>query len=76
MNCLEIYPSDLEKWYKSSDPFAGVFLYNLDEDPAESNNLADKYPELVKELLREAEESIEDAPPQQLTAVRMHKNTL
>ena len=39
-----------------------VSLFNLDEDPQESNNLAKEYPDLVRELLEEAEKLIEKAP--------------
>ena len=37
-------------------------LFNLDEDPQETTNLAKVYPKLVEELLNEAEEAIKDAP--------------
>ena len=40
-----------------------VALYNIDEDPTESINLAYERPELVETLLTEAEEIIKDAPP-------------
>ena len=66
----DMYPSDLEKWYKSSDPLASVFLYDLDKYPSEANNLASRYPNLVKELLIEAEKAIENAPKQTFTIVR------
>ena len=39
-------------------------MFNLDEDPHEITNLANDYPDLVRELLREAEEAIKDAPKQ------------
>jgi arylsulfatase A-like enzyme len=32
-------------------------LYDLDNDPAENNNLADKHPEIVKELISQMEKS-------------------
>lgn len=36
----------------------GLFLGNLKEDPTESVNLKDKYPEKVKELSRLREEYV------------------
>ena len=55
----------MDKWIKSIDPLAGVFLYDIEKDPSESNNLAKIYPELVIELLQEAEEKIKEAPAQE-----------
>merc|ERR1712224_1024270 len=40
-------------------------LYDIVEDPSESNNLANIHPELVIKLLKEAEEIIKDAPKQE-----------
>ena len=37
-------------------------MFNLEDDPQESQNLAKVYPEIVEELLKEAEEAIKDAP--------------
>ena len=61
----DMFSSDLNKWKDSLDPLAGVFLYDIVKDPSESNNLASIHPELVAELLKEAEEEIKDAPPQE-----------
>ena len=41
-----------------------VSLFDLKSDPEENENLADKYPELVKELLAEAEDAVKDAAPE------------
>ena len=41
-----------------------VSLFNLMSDPQENENLADKYPELVLELLAEAENAVKDATPE------------
>ena len=41
-----------------------VSLFNLDNDPQEATNLASKHPDLVKELLEEAEEHVKKAPKQ------------
>ena len=41
-----------------------VSLFNLESDPEENENLADKYPELVLELLAEAEDAVKDASPE------------
>ena len=40
-----------------------VSLFHLPDDPQEKTNLATTYPDLVKELLAEAEEVVENAPP-------------
>ena len=39
-----------------------VSLFNLEEDPQETTNLASTHPNLVKELLAEAEDAIKNAP--------------
>ena len=62
---LDIYPTDLLKWNASKDPLGGIFLYDLEKDPSESNNLASMYPELVVKLMKEAEDEIKYAPPQE-----------
>ena len=50
---------------QSENPsFPTVSLFNLEHDPQEINNLADKYPTLVEELLNEAEAVIKKAPKQ------------
>ena len=41
-----------------------VSLFNLEDDPQEANNLANQFPDLVKELLEEAEDVLKDAPDQ------------
>ena len=41
-----------------------VSLFNLDEDPQETNNLAAHHPDMVKDLLAEAEKVVLKAPPQ------------
>jgi len=61
------YSSDLELYLslQSSDPtYPTVSLFNLEEDPSESRNLASQHPGLVKELLAEAEQLVADAPAQ------------
>ena len=49
---------------KHQDVCPKVSLFNLESDPHENENLADKYPELVLKLLAEAEDTVKDAPPQ------------
>ena len=61
----DTYKSNLKMYQKmqKEDPvYPVVSLFNLEDDPQETTNLADNYPELVEELLKEAEEAIEDAP--------------
>ena len=65
----EMRPTDLDKYWKSDDEFSTVALYDLSKDPSETTNLATLYPELVKELLAEAELAIENAPKQTFTMV-------
>ena len=65
-------PSDLEKYLQSTDPFSNVALYDLHKDPSETTNLAKQYPDLVKELLAEAEYAIKDAPKQFFTFVNSY----
>lgn len=65
-----MFPSDLQKYRNSRDPFSNVALFDLDTDPAETTNLAGKYPNLVEELLKEAEGAIKDAPRQVNSMVR------
>ena len=67
-----MYPTDINKWKSSSDPLAGVLLYDVEKDPSESKNLANIHPELVIELLKEAEDYIKDAPPQEFGLVSFH----
>ena len=38
-------------------------LFNLADDPEETDNLAADFPDLVRELLAEAEEAVKDGPP-------------
>ena len=40
-------------------------MFDIEKDPSESNNLASVHPDLVVKLLKEAEEQIKDAPPQE-----------
>ena len=65
LHILDLYPTDLNKWKTSEDPLGGVFLFDIEKDPSESNNLASSHPDLVVKLLKEAEEQIKDAPPQE-----------
>ena len=63
----DVYKSDLEYYLKEQDAdpiYPLVSLFNVDDDPGEASNLANKYPELVKKLLEEAEKVIENAPKQ------------
>ena len=62
-------PTDLDKYWKSDDEFSTVALYDLSKDPSETTNLASLYPELVEELLAEAELAIKNAPKQTFTMV-------
>ena len=62
---LDIYPTDLKKWEASEDPLGGIFLFDIKNDPSESKNLASLHPDLVVRLLKEAEEEIKNAPPQE-----------
>ena len=45
-NAIDVLPNDKNK------VIDGLYLTNLKEDPTESANLEDKYPEKVKELLK------------------------
>ena len=65
-----MYPTDLNKWNDTKDVLSGVFLYDIVNDPSESKNLADLHPDLVKQLLLEAEAAIRHAPPQEFGLVR------
>ena len=65
-----MYPTDLNKWNGTKDALSGVFLYDIVKDPSESKNLADLHPDLVKQLLLEAEAVIRHAPPQEFGLVR------
>ena len=57
--------SNLEELKKKhQDVCPKVSLFNLESDPHENENLADKYPELVLELLAEAEDAVKDASPE------------
>lgn len=60
-----MYPSDLTKWsHKHTSIYPTVSLFNLDKDPQEVNNLAAENPDMVRELLAEAEEAVSRAPDQ------------
>ena len=45
-------------------PTEEILILSRAQDPTESVNLADQHPELVKELLAEAEVILKDAPLQ------------
>ena len=55
------YHLDAERWRSGPDAFDGLGfsgaleLYDLERDPAERENLAEREPEIVKELLRTLE---------------------
>ena len=66
----DLYHTDLKKWNDSTDALSGVFLYDIVKDPSESKNLAALHPDLVKQLLLEAEAAIRHAPPQEFGLVR------
>ena len=51
--------------------FARVSLFDIEKDPSESNNLASSHPQLVKELLKEAELVVSKAPRQLSSGVRL-----
>ena len=70
-----MHPSDLDKYWNSNDEFSNVALYDLSKDPSETTNLARQFPDLVVELLAEAEYAIKDAPKQIFTMViSLHTN--
>ena len=55
--------TDFEKFKKMHTEInPKVSLFNLKSDPQETENLASQYPEMVKELLEEAEDAVKDAP--------------
>ena len=59
------FKSNLEEFKKKHQEVCPkVSLFNLMLDPQENENLADKYPELVLELLAEAENAVKDATPE------------
>ena len=58
------YKTDLEKFNKTHSIInPKVSLFNLADDPEETDNLAADFPDLVRELLAEAEEAVKDGPP-------------
>ena len=57
-------------YWQEVDPLSGVFLVDIEKDPSESVNLAHKHPNLVKELLQEAERMIMGAPLHDNTGVK------
>merc|ERR1711970_1629988 len=62
-----VYRSDLEHYVKEQEKhpeYPMVSLFNLEDDPQEVNNLATKFPDLVKELLDEAEAVLKNADDQ------------
>ena len=60
----EFYKTDLEKFNKSHSVInPKVSLFNLADDPEEQENLAGDFPDLVIELLAEAEEVVKDETP-------------
>lgn len=51
------------KWkYVKDVVLKELALYNIEQDPAERNNLYDKYPEVVSELLEYADQVLETTP--------------
>ncbi len=69
-----MFKSDLDHWLeddvKNNTKYAMVGLFNLAEDPGETVNLAYDKPDLVRELLAEAEDIIKHAPKQITPLVR------
>jgi len=58
------FPSQLDFWdEKHCSEYPTVSLFNLEDDPQETTNLASKYPDIVKSMLAEAEKTIKNAPP-------------
>ena len=58
---------------KNNTKYPMVALFDLDTDPTESVNLAYDKPDLVRELLAEAEEIVENAPKQYTSLVSSYK---
>ena len=53
-----------QKMQKEDPVYPVVSLFNLEDDPQETTNLADDHPELVEELLKEIEKALpEDLRP-------------
>ena len=68
------YKTDLEKFNKSHSIMnPKVSLFNLADDPEEMDNLAEDFPDLVKELLAEAEDVVKDAS-RGLVGVMVHSD--
>lgn len=64
---LTTYKSNLElfkKMHAEDSEYPLVSLFNLEDDPQETTNLANDHPELVEELMKEAENAIKSAPKQ------------
>ena len=59
------FTSDLETFMKNHTAInPKVSLFNLKTDPQEMENVAQLHPELVKQLLAEAESQVRNAPPE------------
>jgi len=58
----DYFKSDLGYWKSRDGVYPTVSLFNLEEDPQETTNLASKHPDLVETLLAEAEKEMKNAP--------------
>ncbi|MCL2831888.1 MAG: arylsulfatase [Treponema sp.] len=73
MKQVEGYPAELvpydESFRKIPDPFPAE-LYNMEDDPLERNNLAGKYPDLVKQLTVDFESWFEEVEAERRSITR------
>ncbi len=70
----EIYINDRTTGAKSSSWLARPELYNLEQDPLESYDIAHLHPDIVAELTKNLEEQMPSFPPQVTAAYAALKN--
>ena len=70
MKQVEGYPAEVVQFddsYRVIPPPLPAELYNMEDDPLERNNLADKYPDLVKQLTADFESWFEEVEAERRT---------